>query len=567
MTRSTGWAFQACRSAAGVAIVGASLALSGCWHWDGDTGSASGGADPVVPLYVLSATINGLNSSGLVLNVNGTAKSMAAGATAQPLTGELPSGTPYSVTVQAQPAGLTCSVSNSMGTMGDATGPYITITCSGNTYTVGGSISGLTGSGLVLLDNGGDATSLSANATQFTMNTGVTYGNSYAITVQTVPPDLVCAVSNATAIMGAANVTSVNVGCVPNFTLLYSFAGGSSDGAGPYHSLIQASDGDFYGTTLTGGTGNGGTVFRITPSGTESILYSFTSSPYSGLIQGSDGNFYGTSANGGVNGRGTLFAITPSGTQSVLYSFPAGGSDPYTGLIQASDGNFYGTTGAGGASDDGTVFKVTPGGTATVLHAFPKVGSSDGQTPYAGLIQGGDGNFYGTTYFGGSNGFGTVFKVTPGGTETVLYSFAGGSDGENPYAGVIQGSDGNFYGTTYQGGRNGLGTIFKMTPSGLETVLYAFTGGSADGANPEAGVIQGSDGYFYGATYLGGASNLGTVFQLTSSGAETILHAFSGNDGANPWANLVQGSDGSFYGSTTAGGASGHGTFFKVAVQ
>jgi uncharacterized repeat protein (TIGR03803 family) len=558
MSRSIGLFIQASRRGAGAAIVAACLGLNGC-HSD------SGNGLPVQQ-YVLTATIKGLDSSGLVLSVNGLAQSVAAGATAQPLTGELPSGTPYSVIIQTQPPGLTCWLNNGWGTMGSAAGPPVTVTCLGNTYTVGGSISGLTASGLVLLDNGGDATPISANATQFTMNTGVIYGNNYAITVQAVPAGLVCTVSNAAAIMGPADVTNINVACTPEFSLLYSFAGGASDGAGPYHSLIQASDGDFYGTTLTGGSRNGGTIFKITPSGTESLLYSFTSSPYSGLMQGSDDNFYGTTANGGVSGRGTVFEITPSGTESVLYSFPAGGSDPYTGVIQGSDGNFYGTTGAGGASDDGTVFKVTPGGTATVLHVFPKVGSSDGQTPYAGLLQGSDGNFYGTTYFGGSYGFGTVFKVTPGGIETVLHSFGGGSDGENPYAGVIQGSDGNFYGTTYQGGSSGRGTVFQITPSGTETILYSFAGGG-DGANPEAGVIQGSDGNFYGATYLGGTSNLGTVFQLTPSGTETVLHTFAGNDGTNPWANLVQGSDGNFYGSTTAGGASGHGTFFKVAVQ
>jgi uncharacterized repeat protein (TIGR03803 family) len=252
-----------------------------------------------------------------------------------------------------------------------------------------------------------------------------------------------------------------------------------------------------------------------------------------------------------------------------LYSFPAGGSEPYTGLIEGSDSNFYGTTGANGTSDDGTVFKITPGGTETVLHAFAKTGS-DGQIPYAGLIQGSDGNFYGTTYDGGVNGLGTVFKVTSSGVETVLYSFAGGSsDGEHPYAGVIQGSDGNFYGTTYQGGASGYGTVFKLTPSGTETVLYAFVGGISDGATPEAGLIQGGDGNFYGNTLQGGASDLGTVFKLTPSGTETVLHAFAGgsSDGANPSANLVQGGDGNLYGSTGAGGPSNDGTFFKVTLQ
>jgi len=518
--------------------------------------------------YSVGGTISGLASRGMVLINGSDTLTVSSGASSFTMPTAVAYTSAYAVTVQTQPTGLTCSVSNGTGTMGSTAVTNIAVTCSANTYTVGGTISGLTASGLVLLDNGGDATTLSANATQFTMNTGVAYGSAYAIMVQTPPTGLVCSVSNGTATMGAADVTNVSIACGSNFAPLHSFAGGSSDGADPYHTLIQGSDGDFYGTTLAGGTSNVGTIFKITPSGTESVFYSFATIPYSGLVQGNDGNLYGTTASGGTSGRGTVFKITPSGTETVLFSFPAGSSDPYTGLIQGSDGNFYGTTGAGGTTDDGTVFKITPSGTETVLHAFAKSGS-DGETPYAGLIQGSDGNFYGTTYFGGAGGFGTVFKVTPSGTETVLYSFAGGNDGEHPYAGVIQGSDGNFYGTTYQGGSSGFGTVFKVTPSGTETVLYTFAGGSSDGAYPEAGLIQGSDGNFYGDTLQGGAGGLGTVFELTPSGTETLLHAFAGgsSDGANPSANLVQGSDGNLYGSTGAGGASGNGTFFKVTLQ
>jgi uncharacterized repeat protein (TIGR03803 family) len=518
--------------------------------------------------YTVGGTISGLAGSGLVLVNGGDALAVKPGASSFMMPTAVAYTSAYAVTVQTQPTGLTCSVSNGTGTMGSAAITNISVTCAANPYTVGGSISGLSASGLVLLDNGGDATSLSANATQFTMNTGVAFGSGYAITVQTPPTGLVCSVSNGAGTMGAADVTNVSIACGSNFSLVYSFAGGSSDAADPYHTLIQGSDGDFYGTTLAGGAGNAGTIFKVTPSGTETLFYSFASIPYSGLLQSSDGNIYGTTASGGTSGRGTVFKITPSGSETVLFSFPAGSSEPYTGLVQGSDGNFYGTTGANGTSDDGTVFKITPSGTETVLHAFAKSGT-DGQIPYAGLIQGSDGNFYGTTYFGGANGFGTVFKVTPSGTETVLYSFAGGSDGEHPYGGVTQGIDGNFYGTTYQGGSGGYGTVFKVTPSGIESVLYTFAGGSGDGAYPEAGLIQGSDGNFYGSTLQGGADGLGTVFELTPSGTETILHAFAGgsSDGANPGANLVQGSDGNLYGTTGAGGPGGHGTFFKVTLQ
>ena len=358
--------------------------------------------------------------------------------------------------------------------------------------------------------------------------------------------------------------------------VLHSFEAGAIDGAYPYSSLVLASDGNFYGTTYSGGTHNAGTAFKLSPGGSFSTLYNFGAnvsdgdSPRAGLVQGSDGNFYGTTQSGGAHAGGTVFQLKADGSITTLYAFGAGSGDglnPNAALIQGTDGNFYGTTQGGGSHGGGTVYKITTGGTLTTLYTFGN-NSTDGIIPSVGLIQGSDGNLYGTTYFGGAHGFGTVFKVTPGGTETVLYSFAGGNDGEHPYAGVIQGSDGNFYGTTYQGGASGYGTVFKLTPSGIETVLYTFAGGSSDGAYPEAGVIQGSDGNFYGSTLQGGASGLGLVFKLTPSGTETILHAFAGaSDGANPTANLVLGSDGNLYGSTSAGGSSGDGTLFKVSLH
>lgn len=544
--------------------------LGGCSGDDPNPFSAFANLVSSAPVqdYSLTATLSGLSSSGLVLMVNAATVSVRPSVTTQVLAPALPAGTSYAVTIQSQPTGETCAVSGATGTIQAADVTSVAVSCTPNSYSVGGSISGLTAPGLVLLDNGGDALSPSVNDAQFTMPTAIAYGSSYAITVQTAPAGLVCSVSNGSGTMGAADVTGISVGCVPNFTLLYSFAGGTGDGVNPYHSLIQASDGNFYGTTLTGGAHNGGIIYEVSASGVESLFYSYAATPYSVVTQGRDGNFYGTTAGGGTYGRGTVFVVTPSGTETTLFSFPSGSSDPYTGVIQGSDGNFYGTTGAGGTTDNGTVFELTPAGTHTILHTFPKTGT-DGQEPYAGLIQGSDGNFYGTTYFGGSHGTGTVFEVTPAGVETVLYSFAGGSDAANPYAGVIQGSDGNFYGTAYNGGAHGFGAVYKVTPGGTETLLYSFAGGTTDGANPEAGVIQGSDGNFYGSTYAGGPDAVGTVFELTPSGTETLLHSFAGGtaDGANPGANLVQASDGTLYGSTFAGGAEGHGIFFKVALQ
>ena len=200
-----------------------------------------------------------------------------------------------------------------------------------------------------------------------------------------------------------------------------------------------------------------------------------------------------------------------------------------TAHIKATDGNFYGTTTNGGTFALGTVYRITPSGTVTVLHNFAG-GATDGDAPEAGLIQGSDGNFYGTTDYGGnisnrcSRGCGTVFKVTPAGGLTLLHAFTG-SEGEHPNAALIQASDGNLYGTTSQGGASQVGTIFRVTPSGAFTMLHEFSGGSTDGASPQTGVIQASDGNFYGTTRRGGneVGNLGTIFKMTSDGVVSVL--------------------------------------------
>ena len=286
-------------------------------------------------------------------------------------------------------------------------------------------------------------------------------------------------------------------------TTLHSFGGGS-DGGSPFAGLIQASDGSFYGTTYSGGVSNAGTVFKMDGAGTLTTLHSFSGrsdggNPHAGLIQASDGSFYGTTSTGGAFGFGTVFKMDSAGTLTTLHSFSAGsdGGSPYAGLIQASDGRFYGTTSTGGAFGFGTVFKVDGAGTLTTLHGFS--GGSDGGLPYAGLIQASDGGFYGTTASGGASGAGTVFKVDGAGTLTTLHSFSFGSDGGNPHAGLIQASDGSFYGTTWNGGASGAGTVFKVDGAGTLTTLHGFSGGS-DGGNPEAGLIQASDGSFYGTT-------------------------------------------------------------------
>lgn len=377
------------------------------------------------------------------------------------------------------------------------------------------------------------------------------------------------------------------------YTTLGSFNG--TNGANPDASMVQGTDGNFYGTTLNGGANNGGAVFKITPAGALTTLYSFCqfdgcpdgAGPTSNLIQATDGDFYGTASGGGAgtNGSGgTIFKITAAGALATLYSFCsqpgcADGDAPLGGLVQGTDGNFYGTTGDGGASTlcdlgCGSVFKMTPDGTLTTLYSFClQINCPDGEDPEAGLIQATDGNFYGTTAGGGAlncdNGCGTVFKMTPGGALTTLYSFCevtGCPDGFGAFAPLIQATDGNFYGST-DGGEGG--TIFKITPAGTLTTLST-TVGSDDG------LIQASDGNFYGTSPFGGANQDGFVFKITATGTLTTLYSFCSQancaDGEAPEGGLVQATSGIFYGTAFEGGqetdecGAGCGTVFSLVV-
>lgn len=337
------------------------------------------------------------------------------------------------------------------------------------------------------------------------------------------------------------------------------------NGANPYAGLVQATDGNFYGATFYGGASGNGVIFRLTPDGSLTNLYSFTgtndgSNPYAGLVQASDGNLYGTTDWGGPAGAGTVFRLTTNGLLTTLYTFSGGtnASHPLGALVQGADGNLYGTT----ADPWGTIYQIATNGVFTSLYAF--TGGSDGDFPEAGVIQANDGNFYGTTAFGPGPPWGTVFRLTPRGRETTFYSFSDLTLGANPFAGLVQASDGNLYGTTEYG--PGGGTVFQLTLHGKFTLLHTFSGG--DGAYPVASLIQASDGYLYGTTSQYGAYNYGTIFRISTAGALTTLYSFSGaNDGANPSAVLVQGRDGNLYGTTLNGGASGAGTAFRLVLS
>ena len=388
-------------------------------------------------------------------------------------------------------------------------------------------------------------------------------------------------------------------------TTLASFNG--TNGNQPISALVQGTDGNFYGTTIFGGVNNRGTVFKVTPSGTLTNLYSFCAQlpcsdgwqPYTGLVQGTDGNFYGTNTRGGPTDHGTIFRITPSGTLTTIYGFCASssctdGSYPHGTLVQAPDGNFYGTTLQGGNlncnpnNGCGTIFKVTSSGTLTTLYKFcSQSNCADGQYPYDGVIRATNGTFYGTVAFGGNSncltGCGTVFKITSSGTYTLLHSFTF-ADGSRPWGSLVQASDGNFYGTTAGGGSSncstGCGTVFRMTASGALTSLYSFCEQTncPDGSTPLAGLVQATDGNLYGTTQVGGTSNSGVIFQVTSSGAVSTAYKFCSqsncSDGQTPEAALIQAGDGYLYGTTAEGGANLKGTVFRftgsttaVAVQ
>jgi uncharacterized repeat protein (TIGR03803 family) len=406
----------------------------------------------------------------------------------------------------------------------------------------------------------------------------------------------VCLFSAATAVASPAQT----------FKTLANFDG--TNGSGPLGILVQGADGNFYGTTVGGGTsdncpGGCGTIFEIDPRGNLTTLHSLDSTdgeePQVGLALATDRNFYGTTSNGGASnncqsGCGTVFKITPKGKLTTLHNFDnSDGANPYAALVQGADGNFYGTTENGGANcapnGCGTVFEITARGKLTTLYSFcDETTCNEVGGPANGLVQATNGDFYGTTAVWGRDcapqGCGTVFRMTPGGTLTTLQSFDD-IDGANPYTVLVQATDGNFYGTTQYGGDNlgecggqGCGTVFRITPTGKLTTLYSFCSETncADGLYASA-LLQATDGNFYGTTEAGGSSSsncptdgCGTIFKITPGGKLTTLHSFEGYpiDGSLPVAGLVQGTDGTFYGTTSNGRVDclGCGTVFSLSV-
>ena len=374
------------------------------------------------------------------------------------------------------------------------------------------------------------------------------------------------------AVLGFAMLATQSAQAYP-YKVLYGFKGGT-DGGKPWSGVVEDAAKNLYGTASSGGAYGYGVVFKVNWLGKETVLYSFTGgsdgkSPNGSLVLDAANNLYGTTVTGGAYGFGTVFKLDTTGKETVLYSFLGGanGQYPWAGLAFDSAGNLYGTTLGGGASGYGTVFKLDSSGHQTVLYSFTDAGG-DGAYPYAGLVLDAANNLYGTTEYGGNYDYGVVFKVDTAGSETVLYSFTGGADGGYPMFGaLILDAANNLYGTTDEGGAKGAGTVFKLDTAGTESVLYSFCSvyGCTDGAAPEGGLVQDWAGNLYGATTQGGTSNAGTLFELDTTGKETVLYSFTGkNDGSWPQATLCLGPLGNLFGTATRGGSAGYGVVFTV---
>ncbi|QMU29621.1 choice-of-anchor tandem repeat GloVer-containing protein [Adhaeribacter radiodurans] len=352
-----------------------------------------------------------------------------------------------------------------------------------------------------------------------------------------------------------------------DITVLHQF-NYTTDGGYPHGSLVKGADGNFYGLTSAGGSNTYGTIFKITPSGTFTVIknfeYSTGAKPNGHLTVGKDGNFYGMTYNGGTNGTGVIFKLTPGGTYSVLHHFnkPTDGGNSYGSLTQGKDGNFYGMTYSGGTFNYGTIFRISSTGTFKVVHHLQTL---DGTYPDRNnLVSASDGNLYGMIRTGGNNGTGTIFKLTTAGAFNVIRHLDYRNDGGRPTSSLVQGADGALYGTTSQGGTNGYGTIFKITTKGTLTVLHHLEV-KTDGGTPMGALYRNSDGNFYGLNSDGGKAFYGTIFKITPSGTYTVLNTFNGaSQGNSPSGSIILAKDGAYYGTTNNGGANQHGTIFKI---
>ncbi len=379
------------------------------------------------------------------------------------------------------------------------------------------------------------------------------------------------------SVLGSALILALLTGSAQaKFKTLHSFAGGF-DGSYPEADLFIDRTGVLYGTTTQGGIeGNMGTLFKIAPGGKEKVVHAFGGSaddgadPSGGVIVDKAGNLYGATLGGGANGLGVVYKLAPDGTETLVHTFQGiccgiDGSFPYGNLVFDTLGNIYGATNAGGsAADLGSVFEIRADGTETVLHGF--AGGADGSYPRGGLAIDDSGSLYGTTVTGGASDVGTVYRITSTGAESVLHAFANCScDGQYPHSTLVLDRQGNAYGAATAGGSGFAGALFVVTATAHETLVHSFD--TSGGAAPVSGLIKDRKGNLYGTTAEGGANNMGTVFELHTSGAFKVLHSFNGTDGNGPFGGLAADADGNLYGTTELGGANNMGVVFEITAK
>lgn len=498
---------------------------------------------------------------------------------------EVPFNKSYAVDFKSPPTDQVCTITNASQEHVTSLVDNIEVNCSTDTYQISGSLTGLIDGGQVTLNNNGEELHFKANQT-FDFKTPVAYNGGYDVKVTTNPYSQTCSVENGFGSNVKQEVGPVKVSCkatVPvTVSNLHSFEAATlmffkHDTVEPA-GLMQASDGNFYGTTTYGGIFIAGSIFKMTPNGTVTDLHSFENNagggwtggfPQAGLIE-INGEFHGTTTNGGRDGNGTIYRYLPN-SNHLTSTFFTGGLNPASELVHDKAGNLFGTslgkTMGDVAAHNGTIYKMTLPNTLTTLHNFGDfvagANQVDGAFPKAKLILAKDGNFYGTTQAGGTNNQGTIFRVNQIDGKFEVFHRFNGTDGRLPFAELVQATDGNFYGTTRNGGKDDAGTIFKMTPQGKVTTLHSFN--MTDGAYLENALIQAKDGHFYGSTQGGGLYNNGTVFRVSSKGDFVGLHSFAGSpNGGIPNIRLVEGKDGHLYGATKFGGVHNNGSIFKV---
>ncbi|WP_175597354.1 choice-of-anchor tandem repeat GloVer-containing protein [Peristeroidobacter soli] len=560
------------RSLSWLGAIPLTLLLAACGGGDGDSASApantdggstaNNGGNTPVDTFSIGGTVSGLpDGTQLSLLDNGANAQSITSNGPFTLTEKLSAGSAYSVTLGAKPTGYQCNVTGGAGTMPASNITDVAIACTRITVTVGGSITGLNADGLTIT-NGNDTLEIPANATTFTLPTALAIGTPYNIAVSHIPTAVHCDVSNASGTAGDTPVDNVSVSCGPaTLSTVYFF----SETDSPSTAVTPGRDGNLYGISV-GVWPNPGpdTIYKITPDGSRTVLWKLDtgfdgSEPSSPLLEGNDGNFYGMTDQGGTYGEGTVYRITPAGAETVLWSFggPGDGWAPTGQLLQASDGNFYGITWDGGPGTRGAIFRLTPNGEERVMLFL---GDYDLDANwYSGLIQGRDGNLYGQAEM-------ALFKMTLDGTLSIVSSYAGREHdiGNSPVGSLIQANDGNFYGVMSQGGAYGAGTLFRVSPSGATTVLHAF-GGDVDpdqdyGDSPTGAPFQAADGNLYGVSE-------DALYSVTLDGTYTVLHSFQDDDetqGYSPIDTISQGADGTLYGVTTGGGPNDHGSVFKL---